>query len=76
MDTKITAMERAFQLARSGRSPTVSVIIKSLRREGYAAEQIHGPSLRRQLTTLIKAARPKAKERHRPDLEAKSAPTT
>jgi hypothetical protein len=57
MDQKITALERAFQLARSGNVAGISDIVTSLNREGYYASQIEGPLLKRQLTDLIKAAR-------------------
>ena len=52
-----TALERAFDLARSGRYATLTQIIHTLRRDRYDVQQIQGPSLRRQLTALIKAAR-------------------
>jgi hypothetical protein len=57
MDQRMTALERAFQLAKSGRVATLSDIITSLKRDGYSADQIDGPLLKRQLTDLIKAAR-------------------
>jgi hypothetical protein len=53
----MTALERAFQLARSGSVAGLTEIIRSLERDGYSATQIEGPLLRRQLTDLIKAAR-------------------
>ena len=53
----MTAVERAFQLARSGRVAGLAEITTSLNREGYYANQIEGPVLKRQLTNLIKAAR-------------------
>jgi hypothetical protein len=53
----MTALERAFQLARSGSVAGLTDIIRSLERDGYSAGQIEGPLLRRQLTDLIKAAR-------------------
>jgi hypothetical protein len=53
----MTALERAFQLARSGQVSGLSEIVKALSREGYSANQIEGPALRRQLTGLIEAAR-------------------
>ena len=53
----MTALERAFQLARSGNVVGLSDIIASLNREGYHANQIEGPLLKRQLADLIKAAR-------------------
>jgi hypothetical protein len=57
MDQKMTALERAFQLARSGRVTGLTEIITSLKRDGYSASQIEGPVLKRQLADLIKAAR-------------------
>jgi hypothetical protein len=54
---RMTAMERAFQLAKSGEVSGLTEIVKALRREGYSANQIEGPALKRQLTNLIKAAR-------------------
>jgi hypothetical protein len=56
-DHRITALERAFQLARSGQVSGLSDVIEALRREGHSANQIEGPALRRQLTGLIEAAR-------------------
>jgi hypothetical protein len=53
----MTAMERAFQIARTGQASGLPELIASLRREGYATDQIQGPALRRQLTSLIRAAR-------------------
>jgi hypothetical protein len=57
MDHRMTALERAFQLARSGQVSGLSEIVEALRREGYSRDQIEGPVLRRQLTSLIKTAR-------------------
>jgi hypothetical protein len=59
MDQKLTAIERAFQIAKSGHAPTVEHIKQALAKEGYAQGQINGPSLSRQLRALIKAAREK-----------------
>jgi hypothetical protein len=53
----MTTMERAFDLARSGRFISLSEVMTSLNREGYSASQIEGPLLKRQLADLIKAAR-------------------
>ena len=58
MDHRMTALERAFQLARSGEVSALSEIRRTLHREGYSGNQIEGPTLKRQLTGLIKAARP------------------
>ena len=57
MDHRMTALERAFQLAKSGQISGLSEIVVALRREGYSRDQIEGPVLRRQLTSLIKTAR-------------------
>jgi hypothetical protein len=57
MDHKMTALERAFQLARSGTVAGLTEIVSSLNREGYSANQIEGRLLKRQLADLIKAAR-------------------
>jgi len=50
-------LERAFQLAKSGRVADVTEIGLAIRRERYSADQIEGPLLKRQLAELIKAAR-------------------
>jgi hypothetical protein len=57
MDHRMTALERAFQRARSGRVSGLPEIVNALRGEGYSADQIEGRALRRQLADLIKAAR-------------------
>jgi hypothetical protein len=56
MQHKMTALERAFQLARSGQVSGLSEIRRMLDREGYSGSQIEGPVLKRQLGTLIKTA--------------------
>ncbi len=56
MDQRMTALERAFQLARSGQVSTLTDIVGSLRRDGYNISQIEGPALKRQLRDLIRAA--------------------
>ena len=53
----MTALERAFQLARSGTVAGLTEIVSKLNREGYASNQIEGRLLKRQLADLIKAAR-------------------
>jgi hypothetical protein len=58
MDTKVTALERAFQLARSGHMATVNDIRKRLKLEGYDERVVldGGRSLTTQLKGLIKVA--------------------
>jgi hypothetical protein len=58
MDSKVTALERAFQLARSGRMSSVDDIRKQLKREGYDDRVVldGGRLLTTQLKGLIRAA--------------------
>jgi hypothetical protein len=63
MHQRMTTMERAFHLARSGRFACLTEVVTTLDREGYSASQIQGPLLKRQLTGLIKAARPEPLDR-------------
>lgn len=57
MDSKVTALERAFQLARSGRMTTVEDIKKRLKQEGYDERVVDGGrSLTTQLRGLIRTA--------------------
>ena len=48
-----TALERAFELARTGHFTRVEEIIRRLRQEGDRSDQVMGPVLRRQLRDLI-----------------------
>ena len=57
-----TAVERAFELARSGRCAGVAQIRLQLKVEGHSGAQIWGPSLTRQLRALCNAAAPPANE--------------
>jgi hypothetical protein len=59
MDPKVSGLERAFQLARSGQVANVDHIKKRLKQEGndVSSRAIEGRSLRSQLKDLIKAAR-------------------
>jgi hypothetical protein len=59
MDHKLSAIERAFQIARTGHAPSVRDIKDALRKEGYPPGQIEGASLARQLTAIITVAREK-----------------
>ena len=58
MDSKVTALERAFQLARSGRMATIDDIEKHLKREGYDERVVTegGRSLATQLRELVRIA--------------------
>jgi hypothetical protein len=55
---RMTALERAFQLAKLGRVAALSELLAILKSEGHALSQIDGPALKRQLREHIRAARP------------------
>jgi len=57
MDQKITAVERAFQIARSGAAASADDIKWALHKEEHLDGFIEGQSIRRQLAKLIKEAR-------------------
>ena len=57
MDPNLTTLERAFQLAATGRYLTVSEIKLRLHEEGYSHGQIDGPLLKKQLMDAIANAR-------------------
>jgi hypothetical protein len=57
MDHRVTALERAFELAKSGSCETVADIRKRLLAERYSVDQITGRMLGKQLRALIAAAR-------------------
>jgi len=54
---KFGAVERAFELARSGSCLGIPELRARLTAEGYSARQIEGPSLIRQLRELLRTAR-------------------
>ena len=57
MDCKVSPLERALQLARSGRVAKVDDLRKRLRQEGYDEGAVDGgPLLKSQLRVLIKGA--------------------
>jgi hypothetical protein len=57
MQPNITALERAFELARCGTCTKVSEIKERLSAEGYWADTIEGRGLAQQLRALIEMAR-------------------
>jgi hypothetical protein len=57
VDHKITTLERAFQIARSGYASSVVEIKDALRKEGYSLEQISGRVLSKQLIAISAVAR-------------------
>ncbi len=57
MTSILTALERAFALAKSGDYAKLSEIAAQLKSEGYSNAQLDGPSLKRQLRELCVTAR-------------------
>jgi hypothetical protein len=56
MEIGKTTLERAFELARSGRFSTVSKLKLAVAAEGYDRKQLEGQALSRQLSALIRTA--------------------
>jgi hypothetical protein len=56
MGPHLTALERAFQLAGSGRSNSIDDIKQELKKEHYSTGQITGNALKKQMLALIRAA--------------------
>ena len=56
MDPHVNAVERAFQLAKTGRYSTVEEIKRDLKKEGYLSHYIEGRTLSRQLRDIIRAS--------------------
>ena len=62
MSSKPSALERAFQLAKSSSCNSVQDIARALKMEGYTLhelEQLSGFSLRKQLLSLIRQRKPR-----------------
>lgn len=57
MTYRVTALERAFELARSGNYPSIADIKRQLNAEGLSAAQVTGAVLVRQLRELIQQAK-------------------
>jgi hypothetical protein len=53
MDRRLTSLEKAFELARSGNCPSLGYLVKKLKSERYDTMHLEGKSLRRQLAQLI-----------------------
>jgi hypothetical protein len=59
MNCYTSALERAFELAKSGRCRNIPELRVALRSEGFSDEQVWGKSLGTQLRTLIEQAKQK-----------------
>lgn len=57
MDANVSPIERAFQLAGTGRFATVAEVRLQLVREGYSQKELEGPQLRKQIMEIIAQAR-------------------
>jgi transketolase N-terminal domain/subunit len=57
MVQNVTALERAFQLAKSGNVATMDALKNQLKAEGYSVATVTGKALTRQLRSLINAAK-------------------
>ena len=60
MERRMTALERAFELARSGKCLNVLEIQKRLKSEHLETCHLEGPTLKKQLISLIAEARPQS----------------
>jgi pentatricopeptide repeat protein len=56
MESRRTPVERAFELAKSGKFSSVDEIMRQMKAEGFSVTQITGGSLRKQLMALIRKA--------------------
>jgi len=57
MDLSKTALERAFELAESGKAASIADIRRTLTSEGYSPDQVDGYALLAQLRALLKKAK-------------------
>jgi len=60
MDRNKSALERAFELAKSGNFASLSAIKSALMAERYSVDTVIGPSLSKQLRDLIASSREQA----------------
>jgi hypothetical protein len=57
MKNGVTALERAFEIARSGEVAGIEELRSALKQEFYGLGQIEGPALLKQLRAIIRKAR-------------------
>lgn len=57
MEANKSCLERAFEIARSGRTPNLLYLLNQLKSEGYGPDHIQGPVLKKQLSELIEKAK-------------------
>jgi hypothetical protein len=74
MDPNVSTLERAFELAASGRFNKVSDIRLQLHREGYNHEMVQGAALTKQLSEAMERAHRRASDAtQRPDMAVDNA---
>jgi transketolase N-terminal domain/subunit len=56
VDQNVTALERAFQLAKSGNIATLDALKHQLKTEGYSVATVTGKALTMQLRAIIHAS--------------------
>jgi hypothetical protein len=74
MDHRLSTLERAFQIARSGEVLDIQQLKRAVKKEGYAADQIHGRAISKQLRTIIAAATPATPRQPIAEVVADEAP--
>jgi len=57
MDGSKTALERAFELAKSGKYSSLGELRRVVSKEGYISAQLEGRALGRQLVELIRRSK-------------------
>ena len=57
VELRMTTLERAFELARSGEFANIYRLKQRLSKEGYGVDQLTGPLLLAQIKSLIRGAR-------------------
>ena len=55
MDQNTSELERAFELAKSGRFPSVQMIRLQMKTEGYSTDHVTGKTLTKQLQEIIRS---------------------
>lgn len=58
MDPNKTALERAFELAASGKCRSIDALRKALKAEGYDQYALYGFAMSKQLLAIMKGAQP------------------
>ena len=57
MEANKSCLERAFEIARSGRASNLLYLLNQLKSVGYSQDEIYGPVLKKHLSDLIEKAK-------------------